>query len=391
MQTAGDTRTMIGTIYGVYRMVSNTDLKTAGGNIRRSSVLAFLNRFPVVSMSSPLVQPAVDLKPIVVPPPPMSAAPSTTRAPTEDDYDIIVKAGRVKYLTVSTHADFRATAQSPALGDNASAAIASAVTPGVIPVFWLPYDLNHHRRLTLVPPAGLPAPPGNPRLFLTDMIDGCSIYVEGTPDAPTVSHLNANKVLPVGITTLPPVTDQSLAAQQVRVQAWNLKWANMDNRYQNNPKPRRVANADPALIAGRKLESRHYMFATENDRLNYSGQIGTLQAANVVPANLMGQSVDEIEALFTQGTVFGVLDSANRWHFYVQRRVLLQLFHVTAVPVPVPAPGMLTRLATTIGRAPAPVMGPPAMTVTKTLLGTMWIIRSVNEFWPGTGIGTAAP
>lgn len=56
-----------------------------------------------------------------------------------------------------------------------------------IPVFWLPYRHQSTFRITLLPPEKQPLP----NFFLTAALDGCSIYVEGPPDKPTVYHINA--------------------------------------------------------------------------------------------------------------------------------------------------------------------------------------------------------
>jgi hypothetical protein len=168
----------------------------------------------------------------------------------------------------------------------------------------------------------------------------------------------------------------------------------MDQRYQNNPKPKRVVNADPALVPGRKLESQHYMFMTEGQRVDFGLTLQTLQASNRVPTQVATatgmQSVDEMEAMFTQGTVFGVKDAANSWRFYVQRRVLVTLYHVTFNAPP--QPGRLERLATDLKtRIQGQQYGPARMQVTRTALGNMWLIRSMDRFWPATATGAAAP
>ena len=368
--------------------VTNANLKNPAGAITEQSLLAFFKHHAVIGINGQTA--GIKYKQIPVPAPRGAAGPANVRPPTEDDYHYVLKQKRVTYMTASTGSDANAPLISPRQGDNVLATISNA--PGIdgIPIYYLPYQTNEHHRITLVPPAGIPTPPGAPKLFLTDPVDGCSVYVEGTPDAPTVSHLNANKEFPPNIIRMPPMNGTP-HDQQVRAQSWNVKWGHMDQRFEDNPKPKRVAQAVPALIAGRKLESHDYMFMTEDERLLFSNQRIQLQNEGKVPRQIRGQSVDFIEGSFTQGTVFGVLDAANQWHFYVQRRVIVELYNVSAAAAPTTGPSLKDRVATAFGHSPRPAMGPASMVVTKTLLGLMWLIRSVNEFWPGTGVGSPAP
>jgi hypothetical protein len=227
--------------------------------------------------------------------------------------------------------------------------------PGLA-VFFLPYQNDQNFRTTLVDKQGLAAD-----LFMTDLVDGCSVYVEGTPTAPTVYHINA-----VG-TTAPP---QAMPANQTAAN-WAAKYARMDDRFRHDALklahgahgvrlPKRVRQMDPNLLLPGKLENHNYMIMPPQAPV-FEGTLAALQGAGRAPQNISGQSVDRMELLATQGTVFGVRSPAGLWSFHVQRRAIVGYYHVPAPP----NPGVL--------------------------LGRQWIVRDVLQFWPNAITGTQFP
>lgn len=86
------------------------------------------------------------------------------------------------------------------------------------PIFYLPFQMNKTTRMKLEADAGHGGQ--EVQFFATATIDGCSVYIEGPPAAPKVSHLNASNVAPAN-------AGESEAAKLARVQQ---KSAAMDVR-----------------------------------------------------------------------------------------------------------------------------------------------------------------
>lgn len=211
-----------------------------------------------------------------------------------------------------------------------------------IPLFYLPYALNCHRRMTLVDKQGI----GGTALFLTDPVDGCSVYVEGTRQAPTVSHLNANAEHMAGWNDLPP------KAQPVQRKAdWKHKADHMQHRYAAAASPKRVVAA-AGLTAARRVDYKHYGMRLGADETGFEATLAALQGANRAPTTIGGVVVASMELMHAAGTVFG-LRVLGDWTFYVQRRALVTYSDAGG-----------------------------------TALGRQWMIRDVLAFWPAAGGGT---
>jgi len=215
----------------------------------------------------------------------------------------------------------------------------SANAPGV-PIFHLPYNNDQNHRVTLLDRQGI----GNADVFLTEFVDGCSIYVEGSRTTPTVYHINA-----VSIHRVPRLWRYWTAKAKFKAD-WRAKVANMDHRFQTDAahRPKVVRNALPGTLPPpTKLENQDYMAPVNLD-------VATLQAHNKVPTAVGGIVVDGLEAIAQQCTVFGGRNTGTgEWTFYVQKRIFVGYLAVGA---------------------PAP-------------LGYQWLITSVDEFWPNPTTG----
>jgi hypothetical protein len=66
--------------------------------------------------------------------------------------------------------------------------VTTAASGGGTPLYYLPWGPNQAYRMTLTPPEGATE---DPDFFLTAEVNGCSIFIDGPPTAPTVYHLNA--------------------------------------------------------------------------------------------------------------------------------------------------------------------------------------------------------
>lgn len=206
-----------------------------------------------------------------------------------------------------------------------------------IATYYLPYQLNEHRRVTLVDKQGV----GGVDLFLTDIVDGCSVYVEGTREEPTVSHLNANAL---------PLAPKAQPVQ--RKADWHGKTQQMNQRFTNAAPPKRVAANDPNLVAARRVDFKHYGMRFATDEAAFIGTLAALQGANRAPVTVGGVPVATMSLLHTAGTIFGV-KVLNQWSFHVQRRALVAYDDAGGHP-----------------------------------LALQWMIRDVQQFWPAAGATT---
>lgn len=218
--------------------------------------------------------------------------------------------------------------------------------PAGIPFFHLPYNNDQNFRITLHDKQGI----GNVNLFLTEFVDGCSIYVEGTLQNPTVYHINAKSTERAWSVYSP----FRITAAIQRQADWYAKYSRMDQRFQNDAtKPHRVL-AGVGIRQPTKVENHDYMLdSTEEARV--MGQLANFQAQNKIPLIVGGYNVDRMGLFACQGSVFGERDpGAGSWKFYIQKRVLVGYFR-NASPVP---------------------------------LGFQWLIVSVDQFWPTNKTGS---
>jgi hypothetical protein len=338
---------------------------------------AFFAKYPVTRI---VIQASRRFNPV----PDATKPPGATRPTTSDDLEVVDKTTRIKYLEALPFVDPNLQAlgafAGPGQTKTAALRVANADAGGMLPVFWLPYDLNSNRRITLVDKQGV----GNVNLFVTDLVDGCSIYIQGTPNEPTVTHLNANKELPLGLARFPDASDGSPQAARDRQSAWTHKWNFMDNRFVNEgAAPKRVAAMDPALVPSRKLEAQHYMLLSQFQRDAFEQTLPNLQALGTLPPTINGLTVDRMETVFTQGTVFGFRTGpGNPWQFHVQRRAMLKFYHrevIAAKPL-----GKMERLESTLANTfhVKHATRNTAATFRYVPLGAMWFVRSVPQFWP---------
>jgi hypothetical protein len=350
-------------------MSSNAIFTAAGA-------FAFMDRYPVVRLG-------LDAAP-AGPPPPPPPGPRTKGSPATGQ-EIVSSLQRVLHMNIGPEGGLGAAVRT--LHNEIPVRIGLRASAPGIPIFHLPYNNDHNFRLTLTDKQGL-----NPTFFLTEIVDGCSIYVEGTPANPTVYHVNA-----VGQGTVP----RPARYTPTWLTDWNVRFAHMDGRFANDPappragvmgpdaprKPKRVATGDPNLAPARKLENPDYMFTAPAHEGAFTGTLVAL-AGNRVPASIGGLSVDEMEVMSTQGTVFG-FSVGGLWSFHVQKRVLVTHYHFTPLPHPTMArTGIRGAVDTLLARPPPLAIGPAP--VQRVNLGTQWIIRAVEEFWPNATTGRPA-
>ncbi|HEX6981122.1 MAG TPA: hypothetical protein VF342_17665 [Alphaproteobacteria bacterium] len=187
---------------------------------------------------------------------------------------------------------------------------------GYFPLFWLPYANNETRKITLVDKRTTPHG-GVPRIFLTSAVNGCTVVVEGTEEAPTVYHLNAIRET---VRNPPPNRDQEIAANRAHRDAL------MARRWQATLPPSRVTNTGKR--AGQTLQNPVILsgagYYPNWDRQNAGLQTALENQLAAQARTALGVQPNEIAETYFDfsAIVFGWMDTnnGNKWRFYIQRR-----------------------------------------------------------------------
>jgi hypothetical protein len=192
------------------------------------------------------------------------------------------------------------------------------------PCFYLPWQAQATYRTTLRHPGGFLE---EPRIFVTSTVDGCSVAVEGSPQTPTVYHLNdAGGGGPMPATT-------TLPAQQGY---WAPKATTMETRFQaaRSPKDVRAQAANPlapALPGAKAVHAMNYMDVTEAQFPGLNTEVD--QHLHSQRARQMVK--DAVKVKFEQslykpyGTVFGWKQTTTWRFFYQKRAVIFYMYRVT--------------------------------------------------------------
>ncbi len=294
----------------------------------------------------------------------------------------VSKAKRVWNATFSARQDPLAPVTSARCPTSVKVTLDS--NAGGIPVFYLPYQNDENYRITL--DANGPGA-ANVNFFLTELVDGCSVYVEGTQDKPTCYHINANLYAQSNNPNLPNHLDsvmntvapgsaaafRNMNVQQKHDVQFSFKSHHMDNRFHNDAahRPKTVV-AGVNLMPAKKIEDRDYMIvAGTANETGFNAAMAALQAAFVVPTQVHGKRVNEMRFVSSQGFIFGIRTGLN-WKFYIQRKALVEYFHRTNA--------IAAKLDQTFNGVALPMY----------TLGMQHIVRDVVQFWPTAKLGRNA-
>jgi hypothetical protein len=262
----------------------------------------------------------------------------TVKLQAKTGYSSVAKGHRVSYCRIAQNVSIGQQMQSVTIGAGSEAVVAEikGTPPNPqdygkragewFPCYYLPWQAQATYRITLKHLAHA-AFTEEPRIFLTSTVDGCSVVVEGSPDHPTVYHLND-----AGGGGNPP-PQNTLVTQQGY---WDPKRTTMETRFQNARSPKAVrdqaaAIGAPALPGAKGVHAMDYMDVTEanlpalntnNDRTVHADRARTMiKDAKAVQY--------ETSLYKPYGTVFGWMQN-NAWRFfYQQRAVIFYMYRVT--------------------------------------------------------------
>lgn len=183
-----------------------------------------------------------------------------------------------------------------------------------IPIFWLPWAAGKVFKTTLHDKRDRS---DNPKIFLTAAVDGCSVFVEGDPQKPSVYHSNAMGANPNNI------VDPKNNMIPLRTDRMDL----MENRLVSVKEPKR------GFGNMRVVEGRHYQddFVQAPNTVTQGQLAARLQQKfgtkklighGQVQASRLGANPYSIDPTFCyQGTVFGIKGANSNWEFWYQCRV----------------------------------------------------------------------
>jgi hypothetical protein len=249
-------------------------------------------------------------------PDPVTHAPRLPKVHAQD-YESVESESRVVFGDFSPGAAQQSTAGAYVLRMSADYAA------GHFPLFWLPFELEKARKITLRDkrdPDTVRQTGGEVRSFFTTAVNGCSVFVEGSLEAPTVYHLNGVDIQ----SDTPHSGDGTTKAHDDRI----LRTFGLEKRW-NHIRPPSGSQGPKAvgqtIVPSAVLHPGEYIpsyFFNEPGVLTAEEQSYMTRAAGLVAVPLASAEKVEIRH---NACVFGFKSRAGQWEFWYQRRAWVRL------------------------------------------------------------------
>ncbi|WPB78459.1 hypothetical protein KYC5002_04715 [Archangium violaceum] len=238
----------------------------------------------------------------------------------ESDYQSVESAYRVAFgdIQPGTQGDRTAGAQV--------VDVRYVHAPGRFPLFWLPYKQNLTRKITLKdkrPPHVIRRTGGEARIFFTSALNGCSVFIEGSEEEPTVYHLNAGSTR---ITQSREPTQTDLHDDRIH------RTLEMERRFNQLPRPSNMRSATPRqreqmpqpgqLHAGQYLPNYFLdpQQSTGEEAFNQHTVRSAERLERIAPTSVQRHQVNH------SALVFGWKShDTGRWEFWLQTRARVDL------------------------------------------------------------------
>jgi hypothetical protein len=147
----------------------------------------------------------------------------------------------------------------------------------------------------------------NPRLFLTSMVTGCSVHIEGPPDAPTVYHGNATRA---GGTLATLTTRKGYATTANRIR--DLLEKEYKHFSRNSPKGNVTQGTGLSMV---DYDFQYWQNPTLAQKWNYG-----MPVLNHIGIPVPTTAGNEHHVIKMEGAIFGVKDAGTgHWTFYFQQ------------------------------------------------------------------------
>ncbi len=172
-----------------------------------------------------------------------------------------------------------------------------------LPMWFLPWFSDHVTKMKILRPEVLP--PGTPDspIFFTSALSGCSVFVDGPDDSPTVYHGGFSNTR--DFTAKPRLTDPSTGTESDSVTHWRLLFGRMSGGSQNFAE----VNKQRYLSGGGTY-----------DRMTPDMQ-AYMQFLKSEHQNEM-----RISDMKSEGTVMGHRQTDGRWRFFLQESVTIVMY-----------------------------------------------------------------
>ena len=184
---------------------------------------------------------------------------------------------------------------------------------GLVPAYWLPWEENKIIRTALRPSkkAKGTLKDVDPDFFFTAPLNGCSIFVEGTLQQPTVYHANARAH--AGSFTTDLTKQQFKKLQQDKIEEMQRKYAAM---VQAHPKESRDGSKSlytkQAAMTDYLSRGHSPLFPSDLEEVVRAATGGKVSKIEIAGKKIVVSNAE--------GTVFGVRRKGD-WAFYYQKRV----------------------------------------------------------------------
>lgn len=251
-------------------------------------------------------------------------------------YSSVTKNDRVSYCRIAQGITVGQQGQGVELaaGSNAVAAEIKKNPPNLadygkragdwFPCYYLPWQAQATFRITLKHADGFLV---EPRIFLTSTVDGCSVIIEGSPEHPTVYHLNdagGGGAVPLANTAV------------TQMAYWAPKEVTMETRFQGAKSPKSVKQVAanpllPALPGAKAVHAMDYLDVTEAQFPALNTPEDQVVRNRIAKARIPGAvSVKFEQSLYKPyGTVFGWKQNTTWRFFYQMRAVVFYTYRVT--------------------------------------------------------------
>jgi hypothetical protein len=161
----------------------------------------------------------------------------------------------------------------------------------LLPIWYLPWWEDRVTKMRILPANQMPGNMPNPSIFFTSALTGCSIFVKGPANSPTVYHAGFD-------------SNRDYAANPKLDPNSITHWQMLFDRYSPNTPVRGEANKGQYLSE----------IANSPDLQAYLNYLKTTAKGNL-----------EIRSLIGEGNVFGLRDAGTgNWTFYLQEVVTVQ-------------------------------------------------------------------
>jgi hypothetical protein len=188
------------------------------------------------------------------------------------------------------------------------------VTPGptanYAPIWFLPWRTGSALRLTIPAAGGIGA---NPDIFFTAAINGCSIFFQGTPQNPTITHCGGNtgfaeQQLNEGADFWEAVMDEFMAADA-------------------------AVGKNKGALHGSTVDKRDYVAQPGFSKTTKQGLKKSTARAKAYEQQLKTQVSKgrvRIKEVSPWGCVLGRRDAAGDWIFYLQENATVAYYELTS-------------------------------------------------------------